>query len=145
LLRLRAVGDNAAMQTEPSKAEPPKRRRWFQFSLRTLTIGVTLFALIPCGYVGQQVKIVRERDATRLDLKDHGWGTAGDPKPLPFIRRWLGDEGYSMIIAPRETSSDRITRVKAVFPESTVSKYDSPNLDLYGWPKPWPPQSATKP
>jgi hypothetical protein len=34
------------MQTEPSKADPPKRkRRWFQFSLRTLLIGVTLFAV----------------------------------------------------------------------------------------------------
>jgi hypothetical protein len=33
------------MQTEPSKADPPKRnRRWFQFSLRTLLIGVTLLA-----------------------------------------------------------------------------------------------------
>jgi hypothetical protein len=42
LLRL-AVEDNAAMQTEPTKADPPKRkRRWFQFSLRTLMIGVTL-------------------------------------------------------------------------------------------------------
>ena len=37
LLRLSAVADNAAMPTEPTKAEPPKRqRRWFQFSLRTL-------------------------------------------------------------------------------------------------------------
>jgi hypothetical protein len=34
------------MQTEPSKAEPPKRKRgWFQFSLRTLLIGVMLMAL----------------------------------------------------------------------------------------------------
>ena len=33
------------MQTEPSKADPPKRqRRWSQFSLRTLMIGVTLCA-----------------------------------------------------------------------------------------------------
>jgi hypothetical protein len=31
------------MQTDPSKAEPPKRkRRWFQFSLCTLLIVVTL-------------------------------------------------------------------------------------------------------
>ena len=36
--------DNAAMQTEPPEADPPKRkRRWFQFSLRSLLIGVTLF------------------------------------------------------------------------------------------------------
>jgi hypothetical protein len=37
LLCLRAVGDNAAMQTEPIKADPPKRKhRWIQFRLRTL-------------------------------------------------------------------------------------------------------------
>jgi hypothetical protein len=46
LLRLPAVGDNAAMQAEPPKAEPPKRkRRWFQFSLRTLMIVVAIVAV----------------------------------------------------------------------------------------------------
>jgi len=35
------------MQTEPSKAGPPKlKRRWCQFSLRTLMIGVTLVAAL---------------------------------------------------------------------------------------------------
>jgi hypothetical protein len=34
------------MPTEPPKAEPPKRkRRWFQFSLRSLMIVVTLLAV----------------------------------------------------------------------------------------------------
>jgi hypothetical protein len=34
------------MHTEPPKADPPKRkRRWFQFSLRTLVIGVTIVAV----------------------------------------------------------------------------------------------------
>jgi hypothetical protein len=48
-LRLPSVGDNAAMQTEPPKADLPKRkRRWFQFSLRTLLIAVTLL----CVYFG---------------------------------------------------------------------------------------------
>jgi hypothetical protein len=46
LLRPPSVGDNAAMQTDLPKAEPPNRkRRWFQFSLRTLLIGVTLVAI----------------------------------------------------------------------------------------------------
>ncbi len=63
LLRLPASGDNAAMQTEPSKAEPPKRkRRWLQFSLRTLMIVVTLLA-VPCAYVGWQTRIVIDRKA----------------------------------------------------------------------------------
>ena len=37
--------DNPAMQAELLNTEPPKRkRRWFQFRLRTLLIGVTLLA-----------------------------------------------------------------------------------------------------
>jgi hypothetical protein len=36
LLPLPAPADNAAMEADPPKADPPKRkRRWFQFSLRT--------------------------------------------------------------------------------------------------------------
>jgi hypothetical protein len=55
------------MESEPSKAEPPNRkRRWFQFSLRTLLIGVTLVA-VPLGYFGWQVKIVRERNLDDLE------------------------------------------------------------------------------
>jgi hypothetical protein len=54
-----AVGDNAAMQAEQPKADPPKRkRRWFQFSQRTLLIGVTLLAVV-CGYFGCRAKIIR--------------------------------------------------------------------------------------
>ena len=34
------------MQTEPPKAAPPKRkRRWFQFSLRTLMMAMLLVAV----------------------------------------------------------------------------------------------------
>jgi probable HAF family extracellular repeat protein len=46
LLRLPVVEDNAAMPTE----RPKRNHRWFHFSLRTLLIGLTVFALIPCGY-----------------------------------------------------------------------------------------------
>ena len=47
LLRLPAVRDNAAMQTEPPKTAAPKRkRRWFQFSLRSLMIGVTMLCIL---------------------------------------------------------------------------------------------------
>jgi hypothetical protein len=46
LLLLPAVGDNAAMHNEPLKADPPKRRRrWFQFSLHSLTIFTTVAQL----------------------------------------------------------------------------------------------------
>ena len=52
------------MQSEPSKADPPKRkRRRFQFRLRTLMIGVTLVAALAacCRYVDRETSIVNER------------------------------------------------------------------------------------
>jgi hypothetical protein len=52
--------------------EPPKRRR-FQFRLRTLLIGVTLLA-VPLGYVGWQVKIVRER-RLQIEARSSPWIT----------------------------------------------------------------------
>ncbi|HEV2972726.1 MAG TPA: hypothetical protein VGY55_22350 [Pirellulales bacterium] len=53
------------MQAGLPQADPPKRkRRRFQFSLRSLLVGVTLLA-VPLGFVGRQIKIVREREAIR--------------------------------------------------------------------------------
>jgi hypothetical protein len=42
------------LEGEPTKTDPPKRkRRWFQFSLRTLLIFTAVVA-IARGYVGSQ-------------------------------------------------------------------------------------------
>jgi hypothetical protein len=54
LLARPVVGDNAAVEAEPNKADPPKRkRRWFQFSLRTLLFVVVpyiaVYALVLCS------------------------------------------------------------------------------------------------
>jgi hypothetical protein len=47
LLLLPAVGDNAAMEAEPPQAaQPNHKRRWFQFSLRTLLIVVAVLAVV---------------------------------------------------------------------------------------------------
>jgi hypothetical protein len=87
-------------------ADQPSPRRRFQFRLRTLLIAVTLFALIPCGYVGWQAKIVRERKNLLNRLVDSGGGYlayvpeegaywATDGKPViepPFLRSLFGDE-----------------------------------------------------
>jgi hypothetical protein len=54
-LCLPAPADTAVMEAEPTIAAPPKRkRRWFQFSLRTLLLGVTLVAAA-CGYLAPRV------------------------------------------------------------------------------------------
>jgi hypothetical protein len=70
LLRLPAVGDNAAMQAEPSKADPLKhRRRRLQFSLRSLLI-FTLICAIPCAWLGRKIEQKRkEREAVEAITK----------------------------------------------------------------------------
>ena len=53
------------MQTEPSTAEPPKRKGRFQFRLRTLLIVVALFAIV-CAtatrFLDERQRLIQERD-----------------------------------------------------------------------------------
>jgi hypothetical protein len=85
LLRRSVTADNAAMENDSSDAGLPKRkRRWFQFSLRTLLIGVTVAALA-CGWLVRRVEQKRnEREAAEAIVKlggfafyDCEWTTQG--------------------------------------------------------------------
>jgi hypothetical protein len=73
LLRLLAAADNAAMLTEPPKADPPKRkRRWFQFSLRSL-LTFTAIGAVGCGWVARKMEHKRrEQDAVEAIRKAGG-------------------------------------------------------------------------
>jgi hypothetical protein len=78
LLRLPAVRDNAAMETEPPNAEPPKRtRRWFQFSLRSLLIVVTVAALV-CALLSAVVSRL-PNELTLKQLRSVKVGMSEDP------------------------------------------------------------------
>jgi hypothetical protein len=65
------------MEAEPPKVEPPKRKcRWFQFSLRTLLIVVTL-AAVACWVVADRQRLIRERDdALRAQATVDAWSAA---------------------------------------------------------------------
>jgi hypothetical protein len=113
LLQLLAVGDNAAMQDEPPKAEPLKRkRRWFQFSLRTLMIVVTVFAIVG-GWFGAKMARARRQQATvEAVRKSVGWvgykyqvgpfgqliPNATPPNPA-WLRKMLGDDFFADVIS----------------------------------------------
>jgi hypothetical protein len=113
-------------------------RRRFQFRLRTLFIGVTLLA-VPLGYVGWQVKIVRERKAIiegneligamAIDASGRDKVAPGRPD-IPWIRRLLGDQDYLNIFAPRSATDEDIERFRSVFPEAEVKQ-----LSPAGWKK----------
>jgi hypothetical protein len=117
----------------PKAATPKRKRRWFQFRLRSLLIGVTLLA-VPMGYVGWQVKIVRERRALRENpqfcepffLTEDSQGTSA----LSWMRRLFGDVESVGFIADDNVTDAELERCRAAFPEADVRRdRDQPTLD----------------
>jgi hypothetical protein len=120
---------------EPPKVDPPKRkRRWFQFSLRTLMIGVALLA-VPMGYVGRQAEIVRQRRAVLNALPR--WIPTNETTGLPWIRRLLGDEKVFWIALPKTASKPERQRMKALFPEALVLAFFETIHDSSGRNSQW--------
>jgi hypothetical protein len=128
------------MPTNRNATDPQKpRRRWFQFGLRTLLIGVVLLA-IPCGYVGWRAKIVRERKAWLNSHKPEmdffsmmgaraalctpkGWLQEEDQQPCQApsrIRLWLGDIAYGTIRVRQSASTAEQVEAESLFPEAVV-------------------------
>jgi hypothetical protein len=112
LLRLPAVGDNAAMEAEPTKAEPPKRKlRWFQFSLRTLMF-VTLICAVGSAWLARKMERKRkEREAVKAIIEMGGWVSydyqlASSPTAIPtgmppgpdWLRHLLGEKFFSEVV-----------------------------------------------
>ena len=131
LLPLPAVADNAAMQAEPPKADPPKRkRRWFQFSLRTLMIVVTL--LCRCRRLGRLAVEDREGEEGRTQSRrqhafDWNRQRSGQGNPLGATTSWRCERQLNLNAGRND---DRRTRPSArAFPESRVTsdnRLDSP-------------------
>ena len=97
------------LAAQPNRAEPPKRkRRWYQFSLRTLLI-VTAVVAIACGWLGSKIdQKRRQRDAvaTLAKLGDYAQ-TAYDferndrrkgPRGPAWLRSLLGENFFSEVV-----------------------------------------------
>jgi hypothetical protein len=103
LLRRAATADNAVMEAEPSKHDPPKgkRRRWFQFSLRSVMIFTVIIA-IGAGWLGKRIEQKRrQREAVEAIGRLGGWisydyGTLmGVTPPGPeWLRNLLGEDFF---------------------------------------------------
>ena len=119
------------MQTEPSKADPPKRKRgWFQFSLRTLMIMVTLLA-VACGYVAREFNTVKARQrwlGEHSVTADEGGShityevfVHGDKGKYPSVlRRCLGDREVGELEVPRNVRPIQLNEIRLLFPEATI-------------------------
>jgi autotransporter translocation and assembly factor TamB len=100
--------------------EAKPKRRWFQFSLWTLMIVVTLLA-VPLGYVGWQAKIVRERNTLAESLTTLG-RTQTKNGNIPWLRRMLGDSVYDHITLCRSASDELMAEYMATFPEAVIER-----------------------
>ena len=95
------------MEAEPSKAVPPKRkRRWFQFSLRTLLI-FTAIAAVAVGWLGKRMEQKRnEREAMEALVKlgcyveyDYEMEDPNAKPPGPdWLRDVLGENFFSEVV-----------------------------------------------
>jgi hypothetical protein len=122
------------MEVEPSRADSPKRkRRWFQFSLRSLLIVVAVTA-VACAWFAHEAHAVQQRKTLRKWIEEGG-GTcvANDlgrqiPSVPPgsridepsFVRRWLGDQTVRAIFLPRKTSDRDLQRIRTCFPGASL-------------------------
>ena len=123
LLRLSAVADNAAM------SEPPKRnRRWFQFSLRTLIIVVTLNCVIT-GWLGMQATVVWER-RVMLSRFPGGYSVDDDNAGISWIRHLFGDQGIGLIQLGGSPTDEQLHRYRTTFPEACIYRTRRPAVPL---------------
>jgi hypothetical protein len=108
---LPAPADNAAMELEPTKADPPKRKgRWFQFSLRTLLI-FTLICAIACAWLARRIEQKRRERAAvdailqlkgsvvlyDYELNDSGDIVGGEMPQPAWLRRFFGDDCFRSV------------------------------------------------
>jgi hypothetical protein len=94
------------METEATSAPPKHKRRWFQFSLRTLLIFTAVVA-VGCCWLGYRIEQKRrEREAVKAiegtyGIVEYDYQTAerGGRKAAPFGPSWLrsilGDNFFS--------------------------------------------------
>lgn len=135
-------------------------RRWFQFRLRTLLVGVALIGAA-CGYVAHEWRIVRERNALRDWLVANragdyspyiSWSSlpaSEHPPPVSWVRQLMGDYGEIWIDLTRRASAKDEAKVRAVFPEAEIDRPAGFSMDPIntssGRPAPQPaPAPATK-
>lgn len=98
---------------------PARKRRWYQFSLRTLLLGVALLA-VPLGYVGWEAKIVRERKAWSGNSHFLIVEFDASSNNISWIRRLLGDFECMFAIADESVTDADLDACRTSFPEASV-------------------------
>jgi hypothetical protein len=110
------------------ETEPKRKRRWFQFRLRTLMIVVTVFAIVG-GWIGRDVRIVMKRLNLRRAITSDGGsislgsessilGHVWERSEVTWFRRLLGDDDVLGVQVPDGDRFDwEVEQSRELFPE----------------------------
>ena len=103
------------MEAEPSTFTPRerKKRRWYQFSLRSLMI-CTLVCAVGAGWVGRRMERKRKERVAVEVITKHGGNVEYDyqtvkgatPPGPKFLRDWLGESFFTEVAAVQIHASD---------------------------------------
>lgn len=119
--------------------EPIPKRGWFQFSLRTLFVAMTLVAcafLYPLNWIHERHKLLNENEA-RMKLAGKTWwdfnrvsGAWCPPRPpaqAPFILRLFGENALDratflyIVDESPEGVTPEMLRAQRLFPEANLN------------------------
>ncbi len=128
--------DDHTMSTTSAPTIPPKpRRRWLQFSLRTLMVLMLIWS-IPCGWVAWKVRQAREqRQAVEAVMGMLGH-VLYEPKGIPapkFLQPLLGDDFFCDVWMVGFSSYKMVTVSGMSYPGTQVT--DSGLVHLKRFPK----------
>jgi hypothetical protein len=109
-------------------SDQPARRRWFQFGMRGLLVGLTLLALI-FTWGAYNLSWLRQRRAVIEDFQN--WSTL-DWEPMPSAPGllWIfGEKGYAVLTRTVHVNHgteatdevyEEMRRIQVLFPESSI-------------------------
>ena len=111
-------------------AQPKPRRRWYQFSLRTMLIGVALLSLL-CARFAHEAMTVHERRAwleanpqRSLGIRDaapsYRFAEGNWSRRPSIVRLWLGDEARDAVFVEYSAPLDKKKVATTLFPEADV-------------------------
>jgi hypothetical protein len=122
------------MSTAPIPAPPKRKRRWFQFSLRTLLLFVTVFAIwfgTLAKRANDQRNAVRELRTSGVEIiYEHQLreNALRDDAPIPgpeWLRRILGDDYFVTAVGGRFAYPEPNVNGLAAFPHVKVIVIDA--------------------
>jgi hypothetical protein len=116
------------------------KRRWYQFSLRSLLIGVTLLALA-FGYVASQARIVVDRNAVLNIRVKHAYTIQPVFNPTyrvnGLLRHWLSDYPIAEFCFDDNATDEEIGEARRAFPEAAIWSGEPAHQIERGTPGTW--------